>query len=249
MDGSLECNDYLEPSVGTDIIGYHLRVPGIIYVDLYVYIKESRFGEFKSFKLRSVVEQLKLTDRKGEIPMNHFFLPTFMCGGKVTADMAIYNMMDSKLLIDIMQRMSLCTEILSLCSIARASIDDVAVYNTGAIAISSVVHECHDRGYRFVWRNKFRFVDEFPGAHIEFKVPLMASGVICIDIKSAYPTAIIGGCISLENSQITDMDSTMMFVDWVPDKNEHLSIVRVGSKIRETTYYPEHEGCVKSRIV
>jgi len=187
-------------------MGLILDIPGINNLDTLIYIRSSMFGTFKQFSLDSLAKELNLSVLKGSTQDIKFEMEWFQESAGNTHLMSVYNNIDCRVVLKLCKHLDLINQIIALCYCSRSWIEDVMLYNTGAMATSCIcfnamLHKCTYNWTRCDWHPL-----NFKGGEILFDQPLIASHVMVVDFTAMYPSIIVSAGISPES---IDIESSM----------------------------------------
>lgn len=186
-----------DASTSTDF-GLIMTIPGINNLDTYRFIRESMFGEYKLFGLGPLCEANGIASPK---TTHHrtFSSRWFEQTGVNATTMAVYNLGDCIANLELCKRLDLVNQVVSLCYASRAWIQDVMLYNTGAIATSCLCTAAYIRGYDFAWNRCDWRPESFRGGELIYTGPCVASNIMSVDFVSMYPTIMSSCGISPES--------------------------------------------------
>lgn len=180
-------------------VGLILDIPGVNNLDTLIYVRSSMFGTFSQFSLDYLAKQLKLPMLKGCTNKMKFEIEWFEGALNNSRLMSVYNIMDCCVVLELCKNLDLINQIIALCYCSRAWIEDVMLYNTGAMATSCICfnameHKCVYNWTRCDWKPQ-----DFKGGEILYSQPLIAHNVLVVDFTSMYPSIICSAGISPES--------------------------------------------------
>lgn len=183
-------------------MGLMMNIPGINNLDTLLYIRASMAGSFSQFSLDSLAKELKLPMLKGTTPSGSFNLEWFNGAPGNTRDMVKYNMLDCKVCLELCRKLDPINQIIALCYCSRAWIEDVMLYNTGAMAISCVCFEALRDKCTYNWTRCDWKPQDFKGGEVLFRQGLISKNVLIVDFAAMYPSILSSAGISPESIDI-----------------------------------------------
>lgn len=187
-----------DASTMTDF-GLIMVIPGINNLDTYRFIRQSMFGTFKTFSLDALCKANDIPTPKTQEYSRVFSEEWYMESSVNAKDMIEYNMRDCIATIALCEKLDIVNQIVCLSYTANAWIEDVLLYNTGAIATSSLCNATYSKGYRFMWTRCDWRPKQFRGGELIYCGPVVASNVMVVDFVSMYPTIMASCGISPES--------------------------------------------------
>lgn len=203
---------YFEPIQKSDnkastTIGLIMVIPGINNIDTYKYIYHSMYHRFSSFSLEYLCRTLELPIGKMDRGIMKFCQDWYSSSFANSLKMTQYNMMDCDATLSLCNKLDMINQIVALCYGARAWIRDVALYNTGAMSLSSMCSVAWNHGYRYNWTRCDWIPDVFTGGQVLFTGNKVRRDVAIVDFTSMYPSIIRDGGISPECIDFIDYDN------------------------------------------
>jgi DNA polymerase elongation subunit (family B) len=179
-------------------LGLIMTIPGINNIDTYKYIYHSMNHVFKAFSLQYLCNTLDLGVGKLDSTRLRFCKQWYSSSFANALEMTHYNMRDCEATLALCEIFDMINPIVALCYGAKAWIWDVALYNTGAMSLSSMCAIAWDRGYRYNWTRCDWIPDVFTGGQVLFTGERVQRNVAILDFMSMYPSIICDGGISPE---------------------------------------------------
>ncbi len=162
---------------------------------------------FKSFSLQHLCHSLDLDVGKLDNTRLRFCEHWYTSSFANSLEMTNYNMRDCEATLALCERLDIVNQIVALCYGAKAWIRDVALYNTGAMSLSSMCSVAWSKGYRYNWTRCDWIPDVFTGGQVLYTGEKVRRNVAIVDFVSMYPTIIRDGGISPECIDFIDYDS------------------------------------------
>ena len=124
--------------VGSSQVGFMIALPGINNVDTYRYIRQAMATEFQRFSLECLAIQLELDVRKVDSSDLQFNSLWYTSSHTNRHRMIKYNMADCDTNECLLNKLAIIPQICTICYAASATIEDVCLYRTGAMAASAL---------------------------------------------------------------------------------------------------------------
>lgn len=180
-------------------MGLIMCAPGINNFDTYMFIRASMFGRFKQFSLDALCKQLNLSVQKLTRQTIVFDLDWFTDCAANALNMVRYNLVDCMATLGLCTHLDLMNQVVALCYCSHAWVEDVMLYNTGAMATSCLCHSAANMGYVYNWTRCDWKPSQFYGGEILFRQPLLSRNVMVVDFVSMYPSIISSMGVSPES--------------------------------------------------
>ena len=188
-------------------MGLVMTIPGINNLDTYKYIYHSMYDRFAMFSLEYLSKVLEVPLPKISNENTHFCIDWYSASFANSLAMATCNMRDCDATLGVCNKLDIINQVVSLCYVAKAWIRDVMLYNTGAMALSSMCSIAWTKGYRYNWTRCDWIPNVFSGGHVFFTSEKVRRNVAIVDFSSMYPTLIRDGGISPECIDFVDVSS------------------------------------------
>jgi DNA polymerase elongation subunit (family B) len=195
-------NDRL--GAGSTSLGFTLNIPGTVNLDTFRYIKQSMNGDFSQFSLSYLCRTLELKSLKIDDADIVFNLDWFMGSSSRSTNMVVYNIADCSANMELVEHLNILPQMYAIAYAARACIEDVIVYRTGALAASALAKSARLNGFRYHWTRCDWIPYTFCGGEVLFTSTMCASNVLICDFVSMYPSIMWSGGISPESVDYID---------------------------------------------
>ena len=187
-----------DSSTVTDF-GLMMVLPGINNLDTYRYIRQSMFGTYKAFSLDALCKANDIPSPKIGSDTRVFSEYWYMESSANAKSMLIYNLRDCTANLALCVKLDIINQVIALSYAARAWIEDVMLYNTGAMATSCLCSAAFTRGYEYNWTRCDWNPNDFKGGELMYFGPLVANNVMSMDFVSMYPSIMASAGISPES--------------------------------------------------